>query len=75
MFPKKTNDAITSGAIFATLGAISKVKKIMKDKKKINPKVLLTGGRAKFFIDYDSNFKYHDKIILEGINTILSQYK
>ena len=66
-----TKSAIRSGFFWGYISMMEGLIKRIKSEKKVNPKIILTGGNANFFKDYIKNIYLIDKnLTLKGLNFI-----
>jgi len=67
-FPRSTPDAITTGAIRATCGAIASMCVEMTNSGHADVSVVATGGAAPAFVSsYEHSVVLRDKLVLEGL--------
>lgn len=67
-FPRGTRDAITSGAIQATCGAVERMRMQMLDAGTAEPEILACGGSAGTLAEHlGRRVQVQDKLILEGV--------
>jgi type III pantothenate kinase len=68
VFPRATRDAITSGAIQATCGAVERMRRGMIEAGAADPQILACGGSASLLAGHLGRpVQVHDKLILEGL--------
>ena len=66
-----TKSAIRSGFFWGYISMIEGLIKRIRSEKKVNPKIILTGGNANSFKDYIKNIYLIDKnLTLKGLNFI-----
>ncbi len=67
-FPRSTRDAITSGAIRATCGALDYMYAEMQRAGHADVSIVATGGAASAFLSkYERTVMLRDKLVLEGL--------
>ncbi len=70
-FPRATPDAITTGAIVATTGAVMRMAQAMADRGTPPASVVLSGGAAKEIAPHlPFTLSIHENLVLEGLNLI-----
>jgi type III pantothenate kinase len=72
-FPASTPEAIASGTLLATLGAIDRLRAVLRDASGAEPRILLSGGAGPVLqpqLDIPGNVEWREHLVLEGLSRI-----
>lgn len=78
-FPASTPEAISSGALQATLGAVDRMCEVLKVESGIDPVLLLSGGAAPVLLPHleaecpSGSIQCHEHLVLHGLSRIAEE--